>query len=75
MQSKFHWKDVENGCFSTLTTNLKLASLFVLTTNHNHLPEESEAKQDALKQKIINSVKKDPTENIAKISENIIEDI
>ena len=75
VQSKIYWKCVENECFSTVTTNLQLTSLVNLPTNHNHPPKESEAKRDALKQKIIQLVQKDPTKNIAEIYERIIEDV
>ena len=75
VQSKIYWKCVENNCFSTVTTNLQLTSLVNLPSNHNHPPKENEAKRDALKQRIIHSVKKDPTKNISEIYENIIEDV
>ena len=75
VQSKIYWKCVENNCFSTVTTNLQLTSLVNLPSKHNHPPKENEAKRDALKQRIIQSVKKDPTKNISEIYENIIEDV
>ena len=54
---------------------LQLTSLVNLPTNHNHPAKESEAKRDALKQKIIQTVQKDPTKNIAEFCENINEDV
>ena len=76
-QSKKFWKCVENERFSAVKTNLQLTSLVNLSTNHNHPPKESESKRETLKekQKIIQSVKKEPIETIAENYENVIQDV